>query len=604
MTITGKKLTFYAAAVILVSAIILLTVRVLISNSYRNQIPGLSDLTNVEKPLLEQLSLAYSKAHNKPTASDIGMLGMVYHSGMYYDKAAKCYELAIKINPKEWLWSYYLGYLKRETGELNATIENFKNVTRINPSMYLSRYYMGEALQSLGKNSEAEAVFSLIPGVTDPALATETRSDNEDFPLNTYARFQLARLYGSTQRPMLEEKTLNDLIETANTFGPAYRQLGNLYIMKGDTATGKDFLIQADDLTDNSAPVDKLMDGIALLSRSGQYLLRQIDEAERRGQPRFAVALTYHALKYMPDDKYLISKAVKLLLNMNLTSQVEPFTEQHYKMFHDDFSELKEVANLMYSHGMYSQALTYYIRAEELVPRDHEAKSSIVLCLWQTGKKDEALKKMDNLVLNDRENLRILEDGVYTMLVLGEKQKAVIYLNRLIRLASSDPRVLLLEGMAAEMDGKNEEAVTMYRKSFDKNPKDMAVIHALANSLTVTKQWSSAIEVYRKALLLFPNEPFLMEKLGTLLISCPDVSLRNLEAGRKLSERVFIHKASTPDLAIAAGKNLAMSYAAEGNYQTAKTYAEWALGIAKAQKAPSQIISEIETLLNKYKSQN
>lgn len=581
-------------------AIIILSVYLVNGIIFRRQIPELPDLQTVAKPLQEQISLANSKAHRKPTSGNLGMLGMVYHSAMYYDKATRSYELAIEKNKAEWLWSYYLGYLKREMGESNAAIENFKKVTRINPKMHLALYYTGEAYQSLGKYTEAEAVFSGIPHENNVNIAEDKKSDNDDSPLSTYANFQLARIYTNSQRLILAEKTLNEIIQANRTFGPAYRLLGNLYKMKGDSVLSAEFISQANDLNDISTPLDKLIDGIALLSRSDQYLLKQIDDAEKRAHPGFAMVLTEHALKYAPDNKYFISKAVKLLLNMSYGKQALPYLDQHYKFFTDDFTEIKEIANLLYANGLYSRSFDYYKRAAELKPESTEVQSSLVLCLWKEGKKDQALDKMNNLVVNDRENLRILADGVYIMLVLGEKQTALSYLNKLKQLSPANPRVQLMQGMVDDMNGKHQEALAMYRASFSANPKDMAVIQALGNSLTGQKMWAAAIEHYRKSLVSFPNEPFLLEKLGTMLITCPDQNLRNIEEGRKLSERVFIHKASTPDLTIASGKSIAIAYAAEGDFRRAAAYIEWVLNIAKTRKASDQLIAELEDLSKQY----
>ena len=41
-------------------------------------------------------------------------LGMVFHSGSFYDKAAQCYKLTIKRDKSAWIWDYYLGYLSKE----------------------------------------------------------------------------------------------------------------------------------------------------------------------------------------------------------------------------------------------------------------------------------------------------------------------------------------------------------------------------------------------------------------------------------------------------------------------------------------------------------
>jgi tetratricopeptide (TPR) repeat protein len=466
--------------------------------------------------------------------------------------------------------------------------------------MNLARYYTGDLFQSLGKDIEAESSFASVPGVSNIDHSEEKKSENDDFALSTYAKFQLSRIYVNSQRLILAEKTLNEIIQTDRSFGPAYRLLGNVYQMNGDSVRGQEYIVQSKDLTDNSIPLDKLIDGITLISRSDQYLLKQIDEAQKKAHPAFALVIADHALKYLPDNKYLISKSVKLLLNMNYGKQVLPYLDKHLRYFTGDFAELKEVADLLYNRGLYSQSLIYYKRASELESENVEVKSSQVLCLWRDGKKDLALQYMDSLVLNDRDNLKILTDGVYVMLVAGEKETGRSYLLRLEKRAPSNPRVLLMKGILQESDGNLPGALSMYKSSFNANPGDMAVIQALGSCLLRLKMWTAARDHYQKSLSFFPNEPYLLEKIGTLLITCPDQKVRNIEEGKKFSERVFIHKACTPDLTIASGKSIAIAYASEGDFKKANTYIDWVLNVAQTQKAPEQIIAELVKLRKEY----
>jgi tetratricopeptide (TPR) repeat protein len=128
----------------------------------------------------------------------------------------------------------------------------------------------------------------------------------------------------------------------------------------------------------------------------------------------------------------------------------------------------------------------------------------------------------------------------------------------------------------------------------------MAVIQALGSCLLRLKMWSAAIDHYQKSLSYFPNEPYLLEKIGTLLITCPDQKLRNIEEGKRFSERVFIHKACTPDLTIASGKSIAIAYASEGDFKNAGTYIDWILNVAQTQKAPEQTVTELVNLRKEY----
>ena len=77
--------------------------------------------------------------------------------------------------------------------------------------------------------------------------------------------------------------------------------------------------------------------------------------------------------------------------------------------------------------------------------------------------------------------------------------------------------------------------------------------------------WDKAINHFRLALVSYPNEPFLLEGLGNLLISCPDSGLINVNEGKEYSERAFINFKSPFATKISAGENLSTAYAMSGD---------------------------------------
>jgi tetratricopeptide (TPR) repeat protein len=118
-------------------------------------------------PIKDQLTVANTKAQNNPTADNIGMLGMAYHSCVLYDQAANCYKLAIRKNRSKWIWNYYLGYLNQELSDSKSAIENFSTVIRKNPKVYQAYYYLGKAYQTNESDKLAEQSFNKIAFLKD-----------------------------------------------------------------------------------------------------------------------------------------------------------------------------------------------------------------------------------------------------------------------------------------------------------------------------------------------------------------------------------------------------------------------------------------------------
>lgn len=580
--------------------ILLLLIKVIVDTPYRSKIPSPPDLQVLTASLQDQIKAASGKAHRNPTVDNLGTLGMVYHSSANYEKAKECYKLAVRKDSTKWIWSYYLGYLNKEMGESANAIKSFENVVKENPEVYHAWYYIGEGYQDMGSTYKAELAFKKISSleVKNPAVSITYR--NDFFPLRTFAKYQLARLYLNTNQIKPAENTLIEIIKNDQTFGSAYRILGSVYRMRGDSLSSRNYINRANDLLDLTSPVDTLIDMLALRSRSELYILKQIDEAENARYSDWALVLVNQALKYMPDDKYVISKAIKHFLKMGSGNQVLSYLTQNIQNFKDDYEELKQVADLLYAKGFYSQSNIYYNRIIELKPENTEIQANLVFGLLNEGKKQQAIVLMDQYLKKYSENPKVYANAVYMMLLMKENEKAKYYLEKLKKLSPSGSKTLLLAGRIAQQEGNIHEAQVMYESAFKGDPGDLLCIQSLGDVLMRQNMWSRSIEHFKKALEFFPNEPYILERIGTLLTICPDPKLRNYSEAKEYLERVFIHKACPSEIMISAGRSLAQNYASLGDKQKASLYMRFVLELAISNNAPKELLDELERKLKEY----
>lgn len=595
-----KKLILSISGVAICLALSLFTVSFFLDATYRNQLPEYPDFETIPKSLRKQISVTGRKTYLNPTANNLGKLGMVYHSNAYYEKAIQCYQLAVKKNSGKWIWNYYLGYLNLELGESNVAIENFKHVIEKNPKNYLASFYTGETFQNLGLSDNAENIFKKIASLSDCDFDKKNTIRDNYFPLQTYAMFRLARIYMNSNRLDSAEMTLRKIIEKQMTFGPAYRLLGNVYTLKGNLPLGNKYNILANDLAEYTPPVDMLVDNIVLMSRSDQVLLKQIDVAFRSFNFEWALKLCNHAVKYIPDNKFLISNTIFGYLIMGDGKKALPYLDQHIKYFGDDFKELMNIANLLYDKGFGSQAMNYFNQAKKLEPEN----SRLALWLSDRGMKKDAIILLNEQLKKDPENVKILSDAVHLLLNLGKKEMAMIYLTNLKRLLPSSPDVKILTGMVEEKEGNIKDALSIYEEAFRSDPKDIVIIQYLANFYIRNKMWDKAINHFKLALNNYPNDPFLLEGLGRLLISCPDQKLRDLNDGKEYSERAFINFKSPFATKISAGKNLAEVYAELGDRKKAYTYMNSTVNLARRRNVSKDYLNYLQSLLKQYNFTN
>lgn len=533
-----KAVIIIAGGAVFLMAMIFL-VRTTASNQYRSQIPDIPDSYSLSVPVKEQLSQAFINAKHVPSAENLGMLGMAYHSSANYEQAAECYHLAIQRDESAWIWNYYLGYLNMEMGNADAIIENFKSVIDKNPDMDLAWYYLGEEYKNLRENELAEMSFGKITGtkIEDSAPKNPTRYDY--FPLSTYAMFQLSRIYYDKGQMELAESTLKEIILNNRSFGPAYRLLGNLYSISGDTTLSNRYTTRANDLVAFAPPVDTLVDRLVLLSRSEFYLLKKIDEAESSIYPEWAMKLVNHAMEYLPDNKYLFSKAIKICLMLDMDQQAGGYIDQHISFFKDNFTEMYNMGMLFFQKRLYPQSLKYFTRALDLKPDEAEIQNCLAICIWTVGERQKTNEILDALLKEYHDNPDVLADVTSLLFDLGEEEKATVQLSRLKKLAPAQPKVLKMSGGSAERNGDIDGAISLYEQSVKGNPEDLTTIRHLGDLLIRQRKWDSANRHYRESLVYHSNDPYLLERLGTLLVTCPNPALRDMKEGKEYSERAF-----------------------------------------------------------------
>ncbi|MBW6534121.1 MAG: tetratricopeptide repeat protein [Mariniphaga sp.] len=596
-----KKIFLYSGGVLVGLVIILFLIRFITTNQIREKIPDISESPSLKGPVREQIIEVYKTANRNPSSENIGKLGMVYHSSANYAEAAQCYRLAAERKKADWKWNYYFGYLNMEMGNSEAAIENFTFVVEKNPQNYHAWYYLGEEYKNIRDNEISEECYEVITRQNSiPVSNSSTRNDH--FSIRTYALFKLARIYSETGRTDLAERTLKNIIESEYLFSPAYRLLGNIYLTNGDEILGKKSITRANDLVAFTAPVDTLADKIALLSRSELYLLKKIDEAERSIHSDWALQLVENGLKYIPENRDLISKALKIFLWKGLNEKAIALIERHLNLFAGEFIEIKNTGMLFYQKNLYPQAATYWGKALELKPGEVIIQLYLAQCLWATGEKQDAEDLLVEMINDNRQNPLVLADVTELLFEFGLKEKANEWFSNLKRQAPKNAKVLRMSGEIAEKNGEITRAFSLYKASLANDPEDLRTIRKLADMFMNQEMWKEYISHYRQALEHHPNNPELLGRLGEALINCPHPELKNVEEGKEFSERAFTHFNCPPDILVSSGSHLAFAYALTGNKPKAVETITKTITIGRREKIPQALQEKLENFYRMLQS--
>lgn len=581
----------------LLASVVLLIVSIWPILYYGPKIPDMPELNTFNNELRKQIRDANRKAHKRPGSNNLGTLGAIYHSSQLYEKAADCYKIAINRNGSSWIWSYYLGCLDKEMSKSQEAINNFKKALEKNPRAYNALYYIGEEYQNIGLYDEALSVYAEIPG-TDPV--TRYRSGNfrrDYYPLNIYAKYQTARIHLNLKQYDKAEETLLDILENYS-YGPAYRLLGSLYSAKGNSAASEACMTRSNELFNITNPVDTLTDLLALRSNSESFILKQIDKADYDSYLDWANILINNALNYAPDNKYVISKAIRILFRTQSENRALDLLETHFLNFSDNLSELKEVADILYNNGFFEQSARYYLRAIELAPQDTEIQANLVLSMFRDNNTQAADDLLMKFVKDQPGNAEVIINASYISILMEKWDQADHYLEQLEKISPSNPKGLLLSGLCKLEKGKTKEAETLFRRSF-RNKPDILSAEALGDLLTEQKRWREAINHYKLALVPFPNEPSILLKLGILLVSSQDETLRDYDQGIEYLQRLIVHKSCPPDHLIKSVSNLSQTYEHLGNERKASACREFLNNLLQVTSNPRYLIVKLDCELKK-----
>jgi len=597
-----RKVILYIAGGIAGLILIGLLLKFVDNKQISSRIPEIPDNRTMSAAVKEQISEALAKAQKNPSPENLGNLGMVYHSSAFYEQATQCYELAAGRGKSGWKWNYYNGYLKMEMGESEAVINEFSKVLKKNPGIRHARYYIGEEYRNLRKNELAEQAFTEIVETENTVVAGTKTTRFDHFPLVIYARFQLSRIYYDNGQNDLAEKTLKEIIKSNNLFGPAYRLLGNIYSIKGGSGLSKKYIARANDLLDFSHPVDTLIDKLVLMSRSELYLLKKIDEASKSIYSDWALKLVNNGLNYIPENKYVVSKAVQVYLWKNLDQEAFALMDKHISLFHDSFSELNSTASYLLGKRYYKEAVRYWDKALLLRPEDTEALKNLSTCYYSMGDRQKSHDILYRLLDRNKNNPDVLADILYHLFHLGARDEAIGYLKNMNQIPPENPKVQEMNGEIAQANGEYDKAVAFYEASFRGDPEDLRPIRYLGNLLIRQKNWGKYISLYREALQVHPNSPEILERLGTVLINCPDYTFRNIDEGKEFSERAFTHKATPPDILVASGRSLAIAQALLGDKQSAISSISKTINIARRENISQPSQAELENILKTFQN--
>jgi protein O-GlcNAc transferase len=320
------------------------------------QVEGLD--TDVRNALLKARDQAVAQPKNAQASGD---LGMVLEAHTLYQPAVLAYQRAVRLDPKNFAWRYYLTLCLEKTGQLDQALASVSEGQRIRPDYAPAILKRAELLMKLGRFKESDAALQ-------PVLAKN--------PASPLALYLLGRVKFAQQDFAAADDLYRRATQASPTYGSAWFGLGETSKRLGRTAeTEKDYQLAETD-KDHYPPggddlylqMTKLATGIENRLAEAKRLLNKRD-FNRSSQ------IYKEVLKNYPDNPDCL---VNLLFIAQYPNQATPEeVEDLYQRARAASPGLAEVymyhGTALAAQSKYDQAVPELEKAIQLKPTNAEA---------------------------------------------------------------------------------------------------------------------------------------------------------------------------------------------------------------------------------------
>jgi superkiller protein 3 len=382
-----------------------------------------------------------------------GRLGMVLEAHTLYQPAVLAFQRAIRLEPKEFAWRYYLALSLDLVPRQEPALAAITDALRINPGYVPARLKRADLLFKLGRFRESEAVL-------EPLLVQN--------PNSAAALYAMARVKFSQQDFPAAEDLYRRACQAYPAYGAAWYGLAVTGRRLGHEAEStKNFALAESNKNHNPPAEDQLLDQVLKLATGIETRLALAKQLMDRRQYDEASKLYKEVMKQFPDNPDCL---VNLLYMAQFPNQASPQeVEALYAAARRVDPALPKVylyyGTALAGQKKYDAAVAAINKAIELKPGDPEAHSWLADVRERQNRPAEAIEQyrialaadpsfraarleLGKILLNlgrDREAIPVLlpalsvEDG-YTTIVLmflaraylttGDRASALEYLRQ------------------------------------------------------------------------------------------------------------------------------------------------------------------------------
>ena len=396
-----------------------------------------------------------------------GRLGMVLEAQTLYQPAVPVFQRAIRLEPKEFAWRYYLAMAIENTSRPEDALAAYSDALRIRPDYTPAVLKRGALLLKLGRFQESDAVL-------EPVIARN--------PASAEALYTLGRVKFAQGNFAAAEDLYRRACEAYPTYGAAWFGLAEAGRRLGQTAESDKNFRLAESYKDRNPPsgdqlrgeVRKLATGIETRLTEAKRLVdrRQFDEASRiykdvlaqhpdnpdclvnllymaqfpkQSSPEEVEALYATASRTNPNVPKVYVYYGTALASQGKFDAAVAAIQKGIALKPDDGEAQSWLADVMMRQNRPAQAIEHYRLAVEVDPSFRPARLMLGQLLIRTGRSQEAIPVLvPALQVNDNTTPLFLMTLAQAYANSRDMEKAREYLSqaRPLVLKSGPPQLL------------------------------------------------------------------------------------------------------------------------------------------------------------------
>lgn len=394
------------------------------------------------------IETAHQQAVAQPESGQAsGRLGMVLHAHALYPPAALSYERAVRLEPKEFSWPYYLALVQQLLSQPEKALDSFATALRIRSEYAPAILKRGDLLFQLGRIKESGEAYESV-------LAQDTRSAE--------ALYGLARVKYAAKDLAAAEDLYRRACQAYPAFGAAYYGLGLVSRSHGNEAESIKYFEQAQlHSADRPPAADPVFNQVAELATGVYYHLAQGDQLAHKGEMEKAALLNEEMLKRDPEN-------FTFVLNLLYLSRfLDRFDDGELETLYTKAKRLDPEVPLIYDYygaalarqGKYEAAAAALRKAIELNPESGEPHAVLAEILERQNRAAEAIEQYQRALAAQSSDRATQMKLWRALIVQGRGREAIPQLLPSLRLDDSYASLrLVLLGEAYRTTGEAGKA--------------------------------------------------------------------------------------------------------------------------------------------------